>query len=305
MDTDRLLTFYLHSSLRRRAEAGRHNFINKISDVARAAGFDVAFDGHGREQLLRSAAKPGFAMFHMADPFHDRALTMRKVYQYPFWAIERTAKRWDWPVARAEFDRPLGNDQEIKRFYRFWQRRQFGQAAAQPERNGFVYVPLQGRLLDHRSFQCCSPIQMIEHVLEQDPQRPVVATLHPKEDYTDSERSALALLCRQHPRLTVRTGDMQALLQGCDYVVTQNSSAAFFGYFFAKPAILFAQVDFHHIATNVMDHGVQSAFRQVWENTSDYAAYIYWFWQQCSINAGLDSAEVKIRERLLAADWPV
>lgn len=305
METHCLLTFYLHSSLRRRAEAGQHNFINKISNVARAAGFDVAFDRHGREQLIGSATKPGFAMFHMADPFHDRALTMRKVYQYPFWAIERTAKRWDWPVARAEFDRPVGSDQEIDRFYKFWQKRQFGQDAATARSDGYVYVPLQGRLLDHRSFQVCSPIQMIEHVLEQDPRRQVIATLHPKEEYSDRELRALEQLCHQHPRLTLKTGGMQEMLQGCDYVVTQNSSAAFFGFFFSKPAILFGQVDFHHIATNVMEQGVQQAFEQVLEMTPDYAGYVYWFWQQRSINAGLDSVEVKIKERLLAAGWPV
>lgn len=305
MSEARILTFYLHDSLRRRAEAGRHNFINKLCNVVREAGFSVAFTGPKQEQLTLSVSRPGYAMFHMADPFHDRALTMRKVYEYPFWAIETTAKRWDWQVARSSFPAEKADRKEAQRFYKFWQNRQFGPAAAQVKKQGFVYVPLQGRLLQHRSFQCCSPLRMVEQVLEQDRTRPVVATLHPKETYSAEELAALEQLEKRFPRLTVRIGGMAGLLAGCDYVVTQNSSAAFFGYFFAKPAVLFGQIDFHHIAANVIQDGAAAALEMGPHLQPDFAGYVHWFWQQMSINGGLDTAEEKIRNRLKAAGWPV
>ena len=42
-------------------------------------------------------------MFHMDNPVHPRALTMRRAYFYPFWRIEASAKRWEWQVASADF----------------------------------------------------------------------------------------------------------------------------------------------------------------------------------------------------------
>ncbi len=305
MSASPLLTFYLHHSLRHRAEAGRHNFINKISEVVTQSGWSVAFSDHDADSLLASAARPGHAMFHMEDPFHDRALTMRKVYEFPFWSIQDSAKRWEWPVARSALQPPQAPRAEVDRFFRYWRNRLFGDGAANPQRNGFVYVPLQGRLLHHRSFQSCTPLEMLGQILAHDKTRRVIATLHPKERYSAEEHAALADLAAKEPRLEIRSADMATLLAGCDYVATQNSSAAFFGYFFSKPAVLFGQVDFHHIASNVAELGVAHALAQAPDQQPDFAAYLYWFWQENAINAGLDSATDKIRARLQLAGWPL
>lgn len=304
MSEERLLTFYLHWDLRKRASRGRHNFISKICSVVEDAGFKVAFDKADGETLLRSAARPGYAMFHMDDPFHDRALTLRRVYEYPFWAIEESAKRWEWKVARSAFD-AAAVPADKSRFFAYWAKRQFGTAPAAAGRGGYVYVPLQGRLLAQRSFQSASPLEMLEQVLDHDPVRRVAATLHPKETYTQAELDALSRLEARFPRLTVSSGRMADHLRDCDYVVTQNSSAAFFGYFFRKPAVLFGRIDFHHIAANVHSLGAAEAIRRAPQMQPDYAAYLFWFWQQMSINAGLETAEARIRQRLASAGWPV
>ena len=146
---------------------------------------------------------------------------------------------------------------------------------------------------------------MLSHVMTQDQDRPVIATLHPNELYSDKELKALDQLVQKHPRLTVKPGDMQAMLRGCDYVVTQNSAAAFSGYFFAKPAILFGRIDFHHIAANVHTLGVERAFEEVQLSKPDYAGYVHWFWQIMSINAGRSDAENKIKQTLIRAGWPM
>ena len=211
----------------------------------------------------------------------------------------------EWRVAKKEFPLNEAPRKEVDRFYKFWKTRLFGDTVSTSNRGGFVYVPLQGMLRVHRSFQYCSPIEMVLHVLTQDPDRPVIATLHPNEMYSDKDLSALDDLVKSQPRLTVKTGDMRALLQNCDYVVTQNSGAAFFGYFFGKPTVLFGRIDFHHIAANVQGLGVEQAFDQVQTLTPDYAGYLHWFWQTMSINAGRPDAEDKIKQAMIRAGWPM
>ncbi|SEO10660.1 hypothetical protein SAMN04490248_101370 [Salinihabitans flavidus] len=241
----------------------------------------------------------------MREPFPDRAVTIRRAYYYPFWQIERTAQRWNWDVARSAFDPNEVPRDDAQRFYRFWQNRLFGAAPKATSREGFIYVPLQGRLADHRSFQSCSPFEMLEQVLERAGVRRVVATLHPNESYSKDDLDRLDSMARRHGSLSVSTAGMQDLLQRCDFVVTQNSSAAFAGYFFGKPSVLYARIDFHHIAASVEKLGTSGAFDAVEQMRPDYAAYLWWFLQHMSINAGRPDAEDRIAVRLGGFGWPV
>lgn len=305
MSEPRILRFYLDDGLRQSAQDGDHNFIGKVATVVQNAGYRVEYCRDSQEERAKSAHRRGFSMFHMHDPFHDRALTIRRVYHYPFWAIERSAKRWEWTVAQTPFPATDTPPEPARHFYQFWQKRLFGDGPLRATCDGYVYVPLQGRLLDHRSFQHCSPIEMLTHLLKNDPKRPVVAALHPNEHYTDAEIKALNVLSQSSGRLSIRTGDMEALLRGCDYVVSQNSSAAFSALFFGKPIVLFGKIDFHHIAANVADLGPGPAIRTAPHMTPDYAGYLHWFWQIMSINAGRPEAEDQIRAALIRHGWPI
>ena len=298
------VTFYLEDGLRQSAEAGQHNFLGLVAGVLRDAGFDIAYRLESPEERAASVRRPGYALFHMAEPTHDRALTLRRVYHYPFWAIEPSARRWDWRVAKTEFPADAVLRKEADRFYRFWQRRLFGDAPDRATREGFIYVPLQGRLLQHRSFQSCSPLDMLRATLAHTP-GPVMAGLHPKESYSDDERMALDRMRRDHPRLSVTMGEMERWLTGCNLVVTENSSAAFNGFFFGKPAVLFARSDFHHIAVDAARMGVEEALCAAPDMAQDYAGYLHWFWQKMAINAGRPEAPDRIRAALLRAGWPV
>lgn len=304
MTDARILRFYLDDGLRQSAGAGQHNFIALVSRVAEAAGYRIEYRRNSEAERQKSATRGGYSMFHMDDPFHDRALSMRRVYHYPFWAIEPSARRWEWYVARTRFDPTDVARKDADRFYRFWRKRLFGNAPTRAGTAGFVYVPLQGRLLDRRSFQSCSPLDMIHHTLRQEPNLPLVVTLHPGEEYTPRERQALNDLRRENTRIRIESGQMERWLEGCNYVVTENSSVAFSGFFFGKPAVLFAQIDFHHIAANVDALGVKGAFDHVREATPDHAGYIHWFWQKMSINAGRSEAADRIRTSLTRAGWP-
>lgn len=305
MSEQKILRFYLEDGLLDSARAGTHNFIGKLAGVAETAGFTVEYRPNSLVERTASLARDGYSLFHMEPPTTERGLTFRRVYHYPFWAIEPSAERWNWHVAQTRFDPSQTDPAEAKTFYRRWQNRLFGDAPAHVTREGFIYVPLQGRLLDRRSFQLASPIEMLHDVLTHDPKRQVVATLHPSEHYTRDEEKRLEQMQDRFSHLSLRRGDMAELLRTCDYVVTQNSSVAFNGYFFGKPCVLFARSDFHHIAASVEHLGLARAFEEVTRMQPDYARYIHWFWQQMSINAGRAEAEEKIAAALRYHGWPI
>lgn len=296
MKQHQTVQFFMETGLCESARLGQHNFINKVAGILEKSHFNVEF----RDIMNRTTTDQyGYSLTHMKAPLSENGLTFRRVYHYPFWQIERTDKRWDWDVATATFDPTLVEEKEANRFYDFWRKRLFDKVMPKDD-DGFVYVPLQGRLLDHRWFQSCSPIEMIERTLTTFPDRKVIATLHPKETYSKSELDAVERLEKKHPNLELRIGQMDALLDRCAFVVTQNSSAAFNGYFFGKPAVLFAKVDFHHIA---LDGMTLNSIDQIATHRPDYARYVHWFWQEQSINAGHPMAADKIKDRFKKYGW--
>ncbi|TNF58154.1 MAG: hypothetical protein EP307_12670 [Rhodobacteraceae bacterium] len=296
------IAIFLEDDLLRSARAGQHNFIGLMHKVLTAAGNKVAFlpeaDAHGEV--------PAHSLVHMGPPLGRHGLTFRRVYHYPFWRIETTERRWAWDVARARFDPEAVPSDTAARFRAQWRKRLFSVTEVPPrDPGGHVYIPLQGRLTQHRSFQSMSPIEMIETVMRLDPGRKVIATLHPKEVHDRAERAALEGLLARHPALSLDDRPPLQHLAECAHVVTQNSSVAFNGFFFDRPAILFARIDFHHIALSVPEIGPDRAFGQVGTHRPDYARYLYWFWQQQSINAGRDDAASQIARRFRALGWPV
>jgi len=305
MSASDTVTFYLPPQLRKQAQRGNHNFIRKISEVLTGAGLTVAFDGDDDQARLRAMARPGRGLYLMSPPVNTRGLTFRRTYIYPFWHIEKAAERWNWPVTQEAFDPQCVDARRAANFYRFWRRRLFEDAPQYARADGFVYVPLQGQLVRQRSFQSCSPLEMIETVLAQDKMRQVVATLHPSETYSAEEQRALEDLAIEEDRLMIKAAGSPRYLQNCDYIVTQNSAVGFEGYFFGKPLILFGKSDFHHIALNTAEMGAERAFEAVETHDPNYAAYLCWFLQMRAINAGRPEGKEMIRSVLREHSWPV
>ena len=295
------VSVYLDGDMLVSAREGRHNYMNKLSQAFESAGARVVFRENTLLERIASAGRDGYSLFHMEEPFHDRALTTRRAYVYPFWRIEASARRWEWEVAQTAFDPDAVDPEEAARFCRFWRRRLFGDLEG--SREGFVYVPLQGLLLDHRSFQTMAPVEMLRRTAEADPHREILVGLHPKERYLPEEHAALERLEAETPRLQITDAAPEVLLAACDYVVTQNSALAFSGYFFAKPAVLFARIDFHHIAANVAELGVEDAVRAARDALPPYERYIHWFLQQMSINAGKEDAPARILAAVRRRGW--
>ena len=304
-DAPRQLRMYLPDVLCESARQGDHNFLNLISQVVQQAGYSVSYLVRDTADMMQAAREPGYSLFHMEEPFAQNSVSIRRAYFYPFWHIETTGKRWEFEVAKTPFHEGAEPHPDTNRFFRFWQQRLFQDAPSRAHSKDFILMPLQGRLLDKRSFQTCSPTRMIADTLEQVDGKSVVATLHPNEVYSDAEIAALEKLTSLYPNLTIQTGGSEDLLRTCDYVVTQNSSVAFSGFFFEKPCILFGKSDFHHIAINVAKTGVDRAFETVLVHKPDYAAYLYWFLQDMCINAGRPEAPEAIRAALIRAGWPM
>ena len=303
MNETRIVRYYLHRSLKQRAESGQHNFINKLNSVLRKEGFDIRFCDDSLSEQIKSRTRSGYSVFLMQEPTTERGLTLRLNYFYPFWNIEKTGKRWDWPVAKTPFETAQVPAAEMKKFANQLRRRNFDTACENSSRDGFVYVPLQGRLLAQRPFQYCSPIEMIDALLAHERSRGIVVTFHPKEKYTSEEIQAVHRLERIHPRLTISDQTMVSLLTRCDYVATQNSAVALSGFFFRKPAVLFGRINFHHIAAKVHDLGPKEAIASVGDLMPDYDAYLWWFFQKMSINAGRPDVEDNISAELRRLGW--
>ena len=305
MSSDLILRILLEPALLKSAKAGEHNFINIVSETAKNSGFSIELRPSSETEMTRVVDENVYTLTHMKHPPTKRGLVFRRVYYYPFWQIDQTSERWHWDVAKASFDAGSVEPKEAERFARFWKKRLFSVAPQNTSRSGMIYVPLQGRPRQHRSFQSCSPVEMLEQTIQHCAGRRVVATLHPKEHYSPSDLAVLEQLEARHLNLTITTGDMERYLQTCDFVVTQNSSAAFAGYFFGKLALLFGQIDFHHIAVRADMNDLASSFAEVAAATPEYDKYLWWFWQSQSINAGKESAAAKISARLTRFGWPM
>jgi len=294
------LHFYLPSPLREDSAAGAVNIVTRIAAAVAPFGWRAQWHGDTAAERAR-ALGPGYHLVHMQDPTGPRCLNLRRAYAYPFWQIEATNERWNFDVAKAAFD-PASVDMETARpFFRRMGRKLLGEGKVTSE--GFVFMPLQGRLRDHRSFQTMSPQAMIEATLDHLPGREIRATLHPNETYDAADLAMLEAMERRFPRFRLIRADARELLPTCDLVVTQNSSVALSGFFVRKRAVLFAGVDFHHIAGSVPRDGLAAAFARI-ENRAPFVAYTHWFFRSC-INAGALDAADQILARLRRHGWPV
>ena len=305
MSTAKILRIYLDPEPLQRARQGKFNFVNKIASALEGRGFRVEYRKNSDLERLASAARGGYSLFLMDDPILANALTIRRSYFYPFWRIEASGKRWEFEVAQKSFDPSEIDPDEAKAWADKWRKWLFKGAALQPTTDGPIYIPLQGRLLSQRSFQAASPAEMVEQVLIKFPDVPVLAGLHPAEVYTQEEREALEALRERCPSLTITTGQMEQALASCRFVVSQNSSAAFLGYFFGKPAALFGRIDFHHIAANVHDLGAQQALDVVQRMAPEFDQYLYWFTMKNAIRADADDCEDQILNILKTRGWQV
>ena len=288
---------YLDDPTRRRLADGRHNFLGHVAGALKDHGWNVGVHPDSTAAMLPSRTRRGFAMFHMTAPTTGQGVSFRRAYVFPFWRIEATEKRWEFDVAQQAFDATSIESGMATEFVNRTRRRVFDWMKTGSVTGESIYVPLQGRLLTRRSFQRCSPIEMVAKTLAAFPDDPVCITTHPGETYTGEETFALRELVARHRNATISTATPQQLLPRAKLVVTQNSSVAFIGFFHHRPAVLFAKSDFHHIAAQDFDAALAKP--------PDFDRYLFWFLQVSALNAGRDDIRDRIAARLRALGWPI
>ena len=304
MAQPRKLTFYLRGTFLERAQRGEVNIVNLISAALGSQGFSISLRADSDLAAVQSSQDPGYTMFHMHDPFHERALTMRLAYFYPYWRIEKSAQRWEWDVAREEFDPDRIDPALATAFCDRLRKRLFKDEAVPDVPDlGYVYIPLQGQLSERRSFQSMSPIDMVREVVRHEPARRIFVTLHPNENYSDFDMNALQMIEKDCDRLEIVDHSVISLVRGCSYIATQNSTVALMGFAFHKPAVLFAKIDFHHISPDVFDRGAAHAIRRVMAGKPDFDRYLYWFLAEHAINAADPNSEQKVLAILRRHQW--
>ena len=293
MSTAKILNFYLSKAKRDRAAAAGGIF-SRVVEAARTAGWQVilkdedeAVEGIGHHLIYNRA---------VTEPF---CLCLRRCHTDPFFRIESTNDRWDWDVAKKLFaPRPAFIEEEG--FRRRWCNKLL--QGAKISQQGHIFMPLQGKLFIHRHFQSTSPVKMIYETLKADPIRQIIATLHPKETYSVEEISALRAFGE---RFQVTDQPSLQVLAACDYVVTENSSMALTGFFAEKPAVLFANIDFHHIGASVAKLGASAAILAAQADPPQFATYLHWFFKRNAITSWADDAVDQIRARFRDHGWPM
>lgn len=300
MTPDLSLTVYLHPPILHTAQAGKLGFLNRIRALLEPQGWQITVRHSGHKARAEAPSLPGYALFNMERPTHDRALTFRLAYHYPYWRLERLAERWRWPIALTAFD-PAGIEAGAARTFAARLRARV-LPGPDPQAGDHVLIPLQGHIRRQRSFQAASPVQMIRAAAATG--RPCIATLHPKEIYDQADHAALDRLRAEYPNLTVG-GDTMALLRDCAFVVTQNSGVGFDGLILGKPVVLFGQSDYHHVALNVAKLGAAEALARAPSHRPPSEKFLDWFLRRTSLDMMAEDADDRLLAAMKKGGWPV
>lgn len=298
-----VLNLYLGEGGRAAVLAGEPRITTHLKAAVEAAGWKVKLRAAEERPLI--PFRPGFHMVQNEEVPSGNCLSLRQVGWEPFWRIERTNDRWDWQIAGQVFDPDAIDPVAAERFLRNWKGRLFGEAPLRA--GGGVLVALQGRLLTRRSFQSAGPLEMLRAVALRWPDRPVTAHLHPRQTYAPAERTALDALRAELPNLRIEMGTSAEALLACDLLVTENSTVALRAYVAQKPVMLWARIDFHHIAASVPELGQEPAFVRLEDGgrAPDFARYLYWYFRENCLRSWDDGLADAIRQRLRALGWPI
>lgn len=288
-----ILNFYIPPWLFDRVDRAGTIF-GRVKQAAQLAGWELVL--HGEDD---PPAPRGYDLLYNRPVARPNTLVLRKCGFEPFFRIETSNDRWDWQVAQV----PFATDKGGEWFRSYWLGELF--KGLKISQGGYAFMPLQGRLLHKRHFQTCSPVQMIEAALKSDPNRPIRATLHPREDYSADELQALDDIQQASGgRFSLSQTPSMHLLAGCDYVVTQNSTLALIGMFAQKTPILFAEIDFHHLAGSLPHIGLDAAYAGL-HRPRKWGAYLHWYFKENAITTRDDDAAAQIVARMAGLGWPI
>ena len=301
--SDRRLGLYLMDGLRKDVAEGRHKFFATLMRAFRGRGYEIDLYPDTLEERLASADRPGYSLFHLQTPLHDKALDLRQAYLKPFWRLERAQWKDEYRIAGKPFEPEKLKAEAALRFMDRMRAR-MGVTGPAPRTGGHVFVALQGLLREQRHGQTCTPIDMVQTVVELEESRPIILKLHPKETYSNGDLEAVSHF-ESYANVSVTTDPASDLIAGADYVVTQTSSVAVEAMLHEVPSVLFGAADFHHACLNVSQKGAAACLAEAPDFRPDFAAYLYWFLQRNCINAVRNDVEARIIDTCRDFGWRV
>lgn len=179
----------------------------------------------------------------------------------------------------------------------------YGQKAEPtPLPKGALAVFLQGDFPRRQGATRFDDLAMLEVVRAHAGDRPIIVKPHPlvSDPFTLAEVRAL----RDH-RLTLTDANVHDILESCAVTVSINSTVALEGYLHRKPAILFGQSDFHHIAGRVRQvQDFPDALTAALARKRGYAQYLAWYFLRHCLRLASPGLEPAIWARFAEAGFP-
>lgn len=301
-----VLAFYTNQGGYLRAKQGISPIADILGRIARANQLQFQVYDKGSLQISAAKARHEYALGRFVEPWNKNVLVLRPAYLPRFQRIEKSSRRHAFEVAKRRFN-PAGLDfDQARKFVSDTKRIRYGSDMPEPSDEGYIYVPLQGGLLDDLETRFCSPIDMLRATAQRAEGRDVVVSLHPNSNHNVVQLAALSALCRAHPNIRIEDGPATRWIPGCHYIVTQHSGAAFEGFFWGKPAMLFEKVDFHHICAKPHAVGLDGAFEQIAEMALDpppFEQYLAWFLRDNCVNPENPQAIKRVLAILRRRGW--
>ncbi len=300
------------------ALAGRHlRLYRVIRDMARAEGIVLDIRPRARDLTPATRTPPDdrFAdgNLHILDDRSVQAagvLNCAVAYFWEFWHLDPKGTKAFSGIGDLPYDAADMPHARAERFFagqkaRLVDRRRskYGQKAAHtalPE--AAVTVFLQG---DFPQRQCATrfdDLAMLAVVRAHAGDRPIVVKPHPlvTDPFTLAEIRSL-----RDDRLSVTDANVHDILACCAVTVSINSTVALEGYLHRKPAILFGQSDFHHIAGRVqVPDDFPAALTAALARKRGYAQYLAWYFLRHCLRLGSPALEPTLWARFAAAGFP-
>jgi len=166
---------------------------------------------------------------------------------------------------------------------------------------GCVAVFFQGNYPIESGATTHSDLDMLHQILNVAGTHPVVVKLHP---HTADAGIVAQILAIKDPRLSLTAANVHDVLAACCVSVSINSTVALEGNLHRKPAILFGESDFHHIAYPVARYGVAGAFKAALAHDGGFAKYLTWYFKRNSLWMARRTLDDDIWRIFTAAGFP-
>lgn len=217
-----------------------------------------------------------------------------------FWRVDRFIDPIHTSITSADFKPGQVHSKRAAEFYEKWRAKVVKPFDHSYPIEDFVLIALTEDLQAPKKYQGHSSFEMIEDVLEMEPERQIIIRLPDGVKYPTEDMARL-IAYDFHERITFSQGAVDRLLDACAYVVTQNSPVSIKAAFHGKNVIQYARSEFHHIFQKVYaEKRLKRCFNRVLRDRPDYEKYVYWFFGVNCIDAGSVGGTNRIIKALTA-----